>query len=236
MSLALGSDPTPVAARRSRAPSISSPDCSEWAIRPTISARRSGSGSTRRPPARKKNRPSSAFEPMSSGSSGCSCGERAGSVGRLAGSSTGSAPPRLPRNGPASSSSWAAMIAGAGTSRSAGSALTTSSPRPRAATSATVQRSATSGAPTSSCNGGESAATRETNPTACGWTSRCRALPAPADSPARVTRAGSPPNTVMFSATQRSAASWSARPQLALGAPGAEASAGWASQPSDPRR
>jgi hypothetical protein len=37
----------------------------------------------------------------------------------------------------------------------------------------------------------------------------------PADSPATVTRAGSPPNLAMLSCTHRSAASWSSKPRLA---------------------
>ena len=39
-------------------------------------------------------------------------------------------------------------------------------------------------------------------------------MPAPADSPNRVTRSGSPPNAAMLSCTQRSAASTSRRPRL----------------------
>ncbi len=50
------------------------------------------------------------------------------------------------------------------------------------------------------------------SPRACGAASRYITVRPPADSPAMVTLAGSPPNAWMLSLTQRSAAIWSIRP------------------------
>ncbi|SHW94499.1 Uncharacterised protein [Mycobacteroides abscessus subsp. abscessus] len=50
------------------------------------------------------------------------------------------------------------------------------------------------------------------SPLAWGETIRSHTDTPPADWPAMVTRAGSPPNSAMLSRTQRSAASWSSSP------------------------
>ena len=57
------------------------------------------------------------------------------------------------------------------------------------------------------------------SPLATGMASRVVMLMAPADSPATVTRPGSPPNAAMFSRTHRSAATWSSSPTLATPSP-----------------
>ena len=76
--------------------------CARWA---TMSVSRSSAGSRRRPPARKKNVPSSALVPIRTGTSSRAAGAWAGSVGRLGGSRIGIAPPRVPRKAGSVSSS-----------------------------------------------------------------------------------------------------------------------------------
>jgi len=53
---------------------------------------------------------------------------------------------------------------------------------------------------------------RANSPRACGEAMRYMTLSPPADSPAIVTFAGSPPKAAMFRCTQRSASIWSSRP------------------------
>ncbi len=66
------------------------------------------------------------------------------------------------------------------------------------------------------------------NPSADGIASSAATRPAPADSPATVTLAGSPPKARTFSAIQRSTATTSSSPRLA----GASASCAKPSTPS----
>ena len=58
----------------------------------------------------------------------------------------------------------------------------------------------------------------------------------PEDSPAIVTRPGSPPNAPMFRRTQRSAASWSSRPKLPSAAALAVLRPGSVRKPNGPTR
>ena len=77
-------------------------------------------------------------------------------------------------------------------------------------------------------SGGDCRTARWNSPAAAGATSRSIAQSAPADWPASVTRAGSPPNAAMLSRTHSSAAIWSSRPQFAAGASGPAARSGCA--------
>ncbi len=63
---------------------------------------------------------------------------------------------------------------------------------------------------------------RWNNPRVTGIASNAATEPPPAGWPKIVTRAGAPPNAVMFAFTHRSAATWSSRPRLA-GAPSTRA-------------
>ena len=76
---------------------------------------------------------------------------------------------------------------------------------------------------------GESAIAPRKSPCAAGSASSVSTAPAPADCPAIVTRAGSPPNAAMLSRTHSKAAIQSSTPRF-CGAPGIQPN------PSKPRR
>ena len=110
---------------------------------------------------------------------------------------------------------WAASTAA--TSASYGSALCLLGAVPRTAPSSARKRSATRPAVVRSTQWSAAPLwrmARWNSPAAAGDPSRAPTLMAPADSPATVMLAGSPPNEAMWSRTQRSAATWSARAAL----------------------
>ena len=122
--------------------------------------------------------------------------------GTRPGSRVGSAPPRVPRN-----SGGRAGLRGGPRSLGAASGGRVDAPPRR-------RRRAERHGParghlerlTTSPSGGDCRIARLNSPSAAGATSRSMAHSAPADWPASVTRAGSPPNASMFSRTHSSAA------------------------------
>jgi hypothetical protein len=73
-------------------------------------------------------------------------------------------------------------------------------------------------------------------PWAAGMVPSSATLAPPADSPNRVTFSGSPPNAAMWLRTQRSAASWSCSPRLAVAGPSGAPNSLRSRKPSSPSR
>ena len=176
------------------------------------------------PAATRNNRASSRFDPISSGTSPPRPDAKAdsGAAGTTDPSTTGANGRRLSASDPHRAGSGAVCTS---VTRSDAALTSLSSGTPaRAERSAGTPSAAARYCPTicpcetvSVCAPAPlSAIACANNPEASGIDSNVVTLIAPADSPATVTRAGSPPNNEMLSCTHRSAAIWSSSPRLTI--------------------